>query len=142
MNRACVQPALSWLLARAPLLAAALALAPTPAFAQETGVDERPAQIGSAQIGSAQTGSAQTGTAQTYRLDFQSIPLSELVLIVSAITGDNYVFVPDTLSSRRITLVSPRPLSATDVSDLFIAALSMTGLRAEDRGSFWIIREN
>lgn len=132
MNRACVQPALSWLLALAPLLAAALALAPTPAFAQETGVDERPAQ----------TGSAQTGTAQTYRLDFQSIPLSELVLIVSAITGDNYVFVPDTLSSRRITLVSPRPLSAADVSDLFIAALSMTGLRAEDRGSFWMIREN
>jgi type II secretory pathway component GspD/PulD (secretin) len=137
MNRACVQPALSWLLALAPLLAAALALAPTPAFAQETGVDERPAQTGPAQIGS-----AQTGTAQTYRLDFQSIPLSELVLIVSAITGDNYVFVPDTLSSRRITLVSPRPLSATDVSDLFIAALSMTGLRAEDRGSFWMIREN
>jgi type II secretory pathway component GspD/PulD (secretin) len=132
MNRACVQPALSWLLALAPLLAAALALAPTPAFAQQPGVDERPAQ----------TGSAQTGTAQTYRLDFQSIPLSELVLIVSAITGDNYVFVPDTLSSRRITLVSPRPLSAADVSDLFIAALSMTGLRAEDRGSFWMIREN
>ena len=127
MNRAFVHPTALVRRLQTPVLAALLALAPTPAVAQETGEDERPAQ---------------TGTAQTYRLDFQSIPLSELVLIVSAITGDNYVFVPDSLSSRRITLVSPRPLSAEDVRDLFIAALSMTGLRAEDRGSFWMIREN
>lgn len=78
---------------------------------------------------------------ETFRVDFQQIALSDLVRYFSAITGENFILVPDTLAGRTLTIISPRPISADDARDIFLAAVQMSGLVAERREHFWLIRE-
>ena len=73
--------------------------------------------------------------------DFAAAPLRDIAVWFAEVTGENLVFVPDTLGDRTITIITPRPIPLADVSDLLVAVLSMHGLVLEDRGAFSIIRE-
>jgi type II secretory pathway component GspD/PulD (secretin) len=77
---------------------------------------------------------------ELFRVDFQQIELTDLVRYFSAITGENFILVPDTLAGRTMTIISPRPVTAADARDLFLAAIEMSGLIAERREHFWLIR--
>ncbi len=77
----------------------------------------------------------------TWRVDFQQIALSDLVRYFSAITGENFILVPDTLAGRTLTIISPRPVTTDEARDLFLAAIQMSGLVAERREHFWVIRD-
>jgi type II secretory pathway component GspD/PulD (secretin) len=70
------------------------------------------------------------------RIDFADAPLADVARWVSAVTGRNLVIVPGDLDDARITVISARPVPATEVWALFVAALSTRGLTVQDRGSW------
>lgn len=75
-------------------------------------------------------------------VDMVDAPLADVARWVAAVTGRNLAVVPGALDDARITIVSPRPVPASDVWPLFVAALSANGLTVQDRGSFVRIVES
>ena len=84
----------------------------------------------------------QSGDDETLvQVDFASVRLVDLVDFFARVTGQNLIFVPDTVGERTVTVVSPRPIGQDDLEDLLEAVLSLHGLVAERRAHYWLIRE-
>lgn len=74
-----------------------------------------------------------------YNLDFAAISVEQIVEIVSAITGQNVILDAGAESTRTITVVAPRPLTAEDALTILSAALQAANLALEQRGEYWLI---
>ncbi|MFA5623890.1 MAG: type II secretion system secretin GspD [Bradymonadales bacterium] len=72
-------------------------------------------------------------------LDFRDADLSDVVKLMSAQTGRNFI-VADTLKSgKKITIISPNPVSAAEAYQAFLSALQMNGLTVVRSGKFYKI---
>lgn len=75
------------------------------------------------------------------QVDFASVRLFDLAEFFARVSGQNLIFVPDTLGDRTVTVVSPRPIPLDEFQDLLEAVLSLHGLVVERRSHYWLIRE-
>jgi type II secretory pathway component GspD/PulD (secretin) len=75
------------------------------------------------------------------QVDFASVRLFDLAEFFARVSGQNLIFVPDTLGDRTVTVVSPRPIPIDEFQDLLEAVLSLHGLVVERRAHYWLIRE-
>lgn len=92
--------------------------------------------------GGASRAQGQSGDGEALvQVDFASVRLLDLVDFFARVTGQNLIFVPDTLGERTVTVVSPRPIAQDDLQDLLEAVLSVHGLVVERRAHYWLIRE-
>lgn len=72
-------------------------------------------------------------------LDFRDADLGDVVKLMSAQTGRNFI-VADTLKSgKKITIISPNPVSAGEAYQAFLSALQMNGLTVVRSGKFYKI---
>lgn len=75
-------------------------------------------------------------------IDFNQAELSDVVMWISALTGRNFI-IADTISSqKRITIISPTPVTIQEAYRAFIAALNMNGLTVVPFGRFQKIVES
>ena len=92
--------------------------------------------------GGASPALGQSGDDETLvQVDFASVRLADLVDFFARVSGQNLIFVPDTLGDRTVTVVSPRPIPIDEFQDLLEAVLSLHGLVVERRAHYWLIRE-
>lgn len=75
----------------------------------------------------------------TVTLDFADTPLRDVARVVSCLRGVNLMFVPSSLGSKKVSVISSRPVKRDAVWALFLSALRHNGLRTEKRGSFHAI---
>ena len=75
------------------------------------------------------------------QVDFASVRLFDLAEFFARVSGQNLIFVPDTVGDRTVTVVSPRPIPIDEFQDLLEAVLSLHGLVVERRAHYWLIRE-
>ncbi len=74
-------------------------------------------------------------------IDFDQADLNDVVMWISALTGRNFIIADTIASSKKITIISPRPVSIAEAYRAFIAALQMNGLTIVPFGSFLKIVE-
>ncbi len=88
-------------------------------------------------------GLAQSGSneAPLVHVDFASVRLIDLAEYFARVTGQNLIFVPDTIGDRTVTVVSPNPIAPDEFQDLLEAVLSLHGLVVQRREHYWLIRE-
>lgn len=69
-------------------------------------------------------------------IDFDQAELSDVVMWISALTGQNFIIADTIASSKKITIISPQPVSTREAYRAFIAALNMNGLTVVPFGRF------
>lgn len=74
-------------------------------------------------------------------IDFNQADLSDVVMWISALTGRNFIIADTISASKKITIISPRPVSIAEAYRAFLAALNMNGLTVVPFGSFLKIVE-
>ena len=74
-------------------------------------------------------------------IDFSQAELSDVVMWISALTGRNFIIADTISSSKKITIISPKPVTIGDAYRAFQAALRMNGLTTIPFGNFLKIVE-
>ncbi len=74
-------------------------------------------------------------------IDFNQADLSDVVMWISALTGRNFIIADTISASKKITIISPQPVSIAEAYRAFLAALNMNGLTVVPFGSFLKIVE-
>ena len=74
-------------------------------------------------------------------IDFREAELNDVVMWISALTGRNFIIADTINASKKITIISPQPVSVSEAYRAFIAALSMNGLTVVPFGRFLRIVE-
>lgn len=74
-------------------------------------------------------------------IDFNQADLSDVVMWISALTGRNFIIADTISASKKITIISPQPVSIAEAYRAFIAALNMNGLTVVPFGRFLKIVE-
>ena len=69
-------------------------------------------------------------------IDFDQAELSDVVMWISALTGQNFIIADTIASSKKITIISPQPVAIREAYRAFIAALNMNGLTVVPFGRF------
>lgn len=69
-------------------------------------------------------------------IDFDQAELSDVVMWISALTGQNFIIADTIASSKKITIISPQPVSIREAYRAFIASLNMNGLTVVPFGRF------
>jgi general secretion pathway protein D len=75
-------------------------------------------------------------------IDFNQADLSDVVMWISALTGRNFIIADTISASKKITIISPEPVSIAEAYRAFIAALNMNGLTVVPYGRFLKIVES
>ena len=88
-----------------------LAILAAPAFAQE------PAQQ----------------AADGISLDFKDVELADLIRVISEMSGKNFLF--DETLKGKVTIISPRPMSADEAYQVFLSVLNVKGFTVVPSGS-------
>lgn len=78
----------------------------------------------------------------TVNIDFNQADLSDVVMWMSALTGRNFIIADTISASKKITIISPRPVSINEAYRAFLAALNMNGLTIVPFGRFFKIVES
>lgn len=74
-------------------------------------------------------------------IDFDQAELNDVVMWISALTAQNFIIADTIASSKKITIISPQPVTIRDAYRAFIAALQMNGLTVVPFGRFLKIVE-
>ncbi len=74
-------------------------------------------------------------------IDFREAELNDVVMWISALTGRNFIIADTINASKKITIISPQPVSIGEAYRAFIAALNMNGLTIVPFGRFLKIVE-
>ncbi len=74
-------------------------------------------------------------------IDFREAELQDVVMWISALTGRNFIIADTINASKKITIISPQPVSIAEAYRAFIAALNMNGLTVVPFGRFLKIVE-
>jgi general secretion pathway protein D len=75
-------------------------------------------------------------------IDFNQADLSDVVMWISALTGQNFIIADTISASKKITIISPEPVTIGEAYRAFIAALNMNGLTVVPFGRFLKIVES
>ena len=70
------------------------------------------------------------------QIDFNEAALNDVVMWISALTGRNFIIADSIGSDKKITIISPQPVSIAEAYRAFIAALNMNGLTVVPFGRF------
>lgn len=127
-DKRTAQPA--GLLASAVLL---LLLSATPALADQPTPDEGEAVPTTRPCRPAVKG-------ELFRVDFDGVELGILARLVSCAAELDLMFTPQALASRKVSVISTRPVPIKDLVALFVHALHRNGLVLERRGRYGVIR--
>ncbi|MBO5752200.1 MAG: type II secretion system secretin GspD, partial [Proteobacteria bacterium] len=74
-------------------------------------------------------------------LDFRDAELSDVVKLMSAQTGRNFIIADSLRAGKKITIISPNPVTQAEAYQAFLAALQMNGLTIVQSGKFYKIVE-
>ncbi|MBO4349464.1 MAG: type II secretion system secretin GspD, partial [Proteobacteria bacterium] len=74
-------------------------------------------------------------------LDFRDAELSDVVKLMSAQTGRNFIIADSLKAGKKITIISPNPVSQAEAYQAFLSALQMNGLTVVPSGKFYKIVE-
>lgn len=74
-------------------------------------------------------------------LDFRDAELSDVVKLMSAQTGRNFIIADSLRAGKKITIISPNPVSQAEAYQAFLSALHMNGLTVVQNGKFHKIIE-
>ena len=74
-------------------------------------------------------------------LDFRDAELSDVVKLMSAQTGRNFIVADSLRAGKKITIISPNPVSQAEAYQAFLSALQMNGLTVVQNGKFYKIVE-
>lgn len=74
-------------------------------------------------------------------LDFRDAELSDVVKLMSAQTGRNFIVADSLRAGKKITIISPNPVSQSEAYQAFLSALQMNGLTVVPSGKFYKIVE-
>ena len=74
-------------------------------------------------------------------LDFRDAELSDVVKLMSAQTGRNFIVADSLRAGKKITIISPNPVSQSEAYQAFLSALHMNGLTVVQSGKFYKIVE-
>ncbi|MCB9506097.1 MAG: type II secretion system secretin GspD [Myxococcales bacterium] len=74
-------------------------------------------------------------------IDFREAELQDVVMWISALTGRNFIIADTINASKKITIISPQPVSIAEAYRAFLAALNMNGLTVVPFGRFLKIVE-
>ncbi|MCL2325714.1 MAG: type II secretion system secretin GspD [Proteobacteria bacterium] len=74
-------------------------------------------------------------------LDFRDAELSDVVKLMSAQTGRNFIIADSLRAGKKITIISPNPVSQVEAYQAFLSALQMNGLTVVQSGRFYKIVE-
>jgi type II secretory pathway component GspD/PulD (secretin) len=80
------------------------------------------------------------GPLDRLTVDFNEVPLRDVVRFVSCAAQLNVILKPPSLSARTVTVVAPRPVSVSDLVPLLRAALRHAGLAVTRSGAYLVIR--
>ncbi len=72
-------------------------------------------------------------------LDFRDAELSDVVKLMSAQTGRNFIVTNALQSGKKITIISPNPVTIDEAYRAFLSALEMNGLTVVKSGRFYKI---
>lgn len=75
-------------------------------------------------------------------IDFREAELQDVVMWISALTGRNFIIADTISAAKKITIISPQPVSIAEAYRAFIAALNMNGLTVVPFGRFLKIVES
>ncbi|MBQ4360940.1 MAG: type II secretion system secretin GspD, partial [Proteobacteria bacterium] len=74
-------------------------------------------------------------------LDFRDAELSDVVKLMSAQTGRNFIVADSLRAGKKITIISPNPVTQAEAYQAFLSALQMNGLTVVPSGKFYKIVE-
>ncbi|MBQ9817153.1 MAG: type II secretion system secretin GspD [Proteobacteria bacterium] len=74
-------------------------------------------------------------------LDFRDAELSDVVKLMSAQTGRNFIIADSLRAGKKITIISPNPVTQNEAYQAFLSALQMNGLTVVQNGKFYKIVE-
>ncbi len=74
-------------------------------------------------------------------LDFRDAELSDVVKLMSAQTGRNFIVADSLRAGKKITIISPNPVTQNEAYQAFLSALQMNGLTVVQNGKFYKIVE-
>lgn len=74
-------------------------------------------------------------------LDFRDAELSDVVKLMSAQTGRNFIVADSLRAGKKITIISPNPVTQGEAYQAFLSALHMNGLTVVQNGKFYKIIE-
>ena len=74
-------------------------------------------------------------------LDFRDAELSDVVKLMSAQTGRNFIIADSLRAGKKITIISPNPVTQAEAYQAFLSALHMNGLTVVQNGKFYKIIE-
>ncbi|MBQ9394047.1 MAG: type II secretion system secretin GspD [Proteobacteria bacterium] len=74
-------------------------------------------------------------------LDFRDAELSDVVKLMSAQTGRNFIVADSLRAGKKITIISPNPVTQAEAYQAFLSALQMNGLTVVQNGKFYKIVE-
>lgn len=72
-------------------------------------------------------------------LDFREAELRDVVKLMSAQTGRNFIIADSLRADKKITIISPNPVSPAEAYQAFLSALQMNGLTVVQSGRFYKI---
>jgi general secretion pathway protein D len=76
------------------------------------------------------------------QIDFNQAELADVVMWISALTGENFIIADTISASKKITIISPEPVTIAEAERAFYAALNMNGLTVVPFGRFLKIVES
>ncbi|PLX99200.1 MAG: type II secretion system protein GspD, partial [Desulfuromonas sp.] len=71
--------------------------------------------------------------AEGISLDFKDVELSELIRVISEMTGQNFLF--DENLKGKVTIISPRPMSQDEAYQVFLSVLNVKGFTVVPSGT-------
>ena len=74
-------------------------------------------------------------------MDFRDAELSDVVKLMSAQTGRNFIIADSLKAGKKITIISPNPVTQAEAYQAFLSALQMNGLTVVQSGRFYKIVE-
>ncbi|OIP43684.1 MAG: type II secretion system protein GspD [Deltaproteobacteria bacterium CG2_30_63_29] len=74
-----------------------------------------------------------------FTIDFRDADLSDVVKLMSAQTGRNFIIADSLRAGKKITIISPNPVSQVEAYRAFLSALEMNGLTVVKSGKFYKI---
>ena len=74
-------------------------------------------------------------------LDVRDAELSDVVKLMSAQTGRNFIIADSLRAGKKITIISPNPVTQAEAYQAFLSALHMNGLTVVQNGKFYKIIE-
>ena len=80
------------------------------------------------------------GPDERFLVDFEAATLRDVTRLVACAAELNVLFLPSSLASKQVTVISSRPIGLRDLVQLWHELLANHGLVAERRGAYLAVK--